>query len=134
MKKPLLALPQSLIVTLLVLFFGAITAAAQSGTWIKKANSISGTWSIGLQGGQRVIALKDFKTATAPDLKIFLSTKPADQLTSRNATNGALYVAKLKSSIGDQSYVLPKDVDLSRYKTVLIHCEKYSKLWGVGKL
>ena len=124
----------SLALGLIILIVGAVPALAQSGSWTKKANSISGTWSFSTSGGKKTFSLKGFKTATAPDLKIFLSPKAVKDLTSRNATSGSLYVAKLKASKGDQSYTVPAHVDLTKYKSVIIHCEKYSKLWGAGKL
>lgn len=119
---------------LLAFVLAATPAFGQSGKWTKKANSISGTWSITEQKGKKVLVLKGFKTATAPDLKIFLSPKAGSSISSRTATQGAVMVAKLRSSKGDQTYTIPAGVDLSKYKTVLIHCEKYSKLWGTGKL
>ncbi|MGJ8726432.1 MAG: DM13 domain-containing protein [Roseibacillus sp.] len=118
----------------LSLFFGASAAFGQSGTWTKKENTINGTWTISDKGGKKQISLKGFKTATAPDLKIFLSPSSISAVTSKNATKGAVLVAKLKSSKGDQTYTLPAGIDLSKYKSVIIHCEKYSKLWGAGKL
>lgn len=116
------------------LLLGATAAFGQSGSWTKKANTVNGTWSITDKGGKKTISLKGFKTATAPDLKIFLSPNTVAGVTSKNATKGAVFVAKLKSSKGDQAYTLPAGVDLSKYKSVIIHCEKYSKLWGAGKL
>ena len=81
-----------------------------------------------------MLSLKGFKTATAPDLKIFLSPQTSGQVTSRTATKGSVLVSRLKSSKGDQSYALPANLDLSKYKSIIIHCEKYSKLWGASKL
>ena len=118
----------------MTLLFGVSSAFAQSGSWTKKSNSIRGTWSISDKGGKKVISLKGFKTATAPDLKIFLSPNTTAKVSSKNATQGSVLVAKLKSSKGDQSYTLPAGVDLSKYKSVIIHCEKYSKLWGSSNL
>lgn len=110
------------------------SASAQSGKWIPKAKPISGTWSIKESDGKKVLTLKGFKTSSAPDLKIFLSPRASGQLNGKNATAGSLRIAKLKSTNGDQRYVLPAGVDLSQYKSVVIHCEQYSKLWGVGTL
>lgn len=124
----------SIILILFSLLFGAAAALGQSGKWTKKTNSINGTWSISESGGKKVLSLKGFKTANAPDLKIFLSPKTASAVSSKNATQGSVLVAKLKSNKGDQKYTLPANVDLSKYKSVVIHCEKYSKLWGAGKL
>lgn len=109
-------------------------AFGQSGTWTKKANTINGTWSITEKDGKKVLSLKDFKTATAPDLKIFLSPKSVADVSSQNATNGSILISALKTTKGDQIYELPKGVDLSKYKSVVIHCQKYTKLWGAGKL
>lgn len=124
----------SIALILLSFLFGASLAFGQSGTWVKKANTVNGTWSIAEKDGKQVLSLKGFKTATAPDLKIFLSPKTTSQVSSKNATQGSVFVAKLKSTKGDQSYSLPAGIDLSKYKSVIIHCQKYSKLWGAGKL
>lgn len=112
----------------------ASMAFAQSGSWTKKTNSIKGTWSIAAKDGKKVLSLKGFKTATAPDLKIFLSPQSASKVSSKTALKGSVLVSKLKSSKGDQSYVLPAGVDLSKYKSVIIHCEKFTKLWGAADL
>lgn len=119
---------------LITLLLSATIAFGQSGSWVKKTNTISGTWAISQKEGRKVISLKGFKTATAPDLKIFLSPESISEVSSRTATRGSVFVAKLKSSKGDQSYALPAGVDLSKYKSVIIHCEKYTKLWGAGQL
>ena len=116
------------------LILGVVGAFGQSGTWTKKANTVNGNWSIASKGGKKQLSLKGFKTATAPDLKIFLSPHSVAGVTSKNALQGAILVAKLKSSKGDQTYSLPSGIDLSKYQSVIIHCEKYSKLWGAGKL
>jgi len=43
-------------------------------------------------------------------------------------------VAALKSNKGDQFYSLPPDLDLTAYKSIIIHCKKYTKLWGAASL
>ena len=43
-------------------------------------------------------------------------------------------IAKLKSNKGSQRYKLPAGTDPSDYKTVIIHCEQYSKLWSTGTI
>lgn len=123
-----------LILGIFAFFLSASGALAQSGKWIPKAKPISGTWSIVDSGGKKVLQLKGFKTSKAPDLKIFLSPRASGQLNGKNATAGSVKIAKLKSTNGDQSYVLPAGIDLSKYRSVVIHCEQYSKLWGVGAL
>ena len=113
-----------------LLVTGSLWADSLTGTWTKKNHSIKGTWTIENQ----VVALKDFSTKSAPDLKIFLSPLEPHELTNKNATKGARLVAKLKSTKGNQSYALPEGVDLTKYKSIIIHCQRYSKLWSVASL
>jgi len=101
-----------------------------SGSWTKKSHSIKGTWTI--EGN--TLSLKGLSTKSAPDLKLFLSPQPLAALSGKNATSGAKLIAKLKSPEGDQTYTLPDGVELSKFKTLIIHCEKYSKLWGGATL
>ncbi len=105
------------------------------GKWTKKTKKIEGTWKIVEDGGERYIILDEkFKTKKGPDLKIFLSTKTLDTVSNKNAVKGSVKVALLKSNKGAQRYQISAEVDLSRYKTLLVHCEKYAKLWGAAKL
>ena len=123
---------KTILITAATTLFVSLSAFATdaSGTWTKKAHVIKGGWKI----ENRQVDLSNFSTKGAPDLKIFLSPLSASELNNKNATKGSLLVAKLKSTRGNQSYVLPQGADLSKYKTILIHCQKYSKLWGVASL
>lgn len=113
----------------------AVWGQGQSGTWTKKGFDIAGTWSIVDDGGQLFVVLDGkFRTKKAPDLKIFLSPTQANQLGNRNATKGSLKIAQLDSHQGAQRYPIPAGTDLSKYRSILIHCEKYTKLWGVADL
>lgn len=123
----------------LLLFVAASALAAgnvlHQGSWTKKGFDIDGKWQIVDDGGKRFVVLSDdFRTKKAPDLKIFLSTKPLAQITGSNATQQATLVAKLKSHKGAQRYEIPASTNLGNFKTVIIHCEKYSKLWGGAAL
>lgn len=107
----------------------------QSGVWRKSQYASSGRWAIVERDGARFVTLSaDFSTQKAPDLKIFLSPRPASELTSRNVTQGALFVSELSSNKGAQSYSLPADLDLAAYRSIAIHCERFSKLWSVADL
>ena len=72
----------------------------------------------------------DFK----PDLKLFLTKSKASSLTGKNATKNAVRIAKLTSNKGAQRYKLPNNINPADFTTLLIHCEKYSKLWATGNL
>ncbi len=109
----------------------AATIDQASGSWVKKDYAIKGGWSIEKRNDQNTIVFdKKFKTKNGPDLKVFLSKNSIAGATGHNATDNAVFVAKLKKSKGKQEYVLPSDIDLSQYTSILIHCEAYSVLWG----
>ena len=104
------------------------------GSWTKRAHSVSGTWKIVENDGKRKLVVSGLKTKRGPDLKLFLSPQTSGAVTGKTATKGAHQVAALKTANGSSEYPLPSSVDLSRYRSLLLHCEKYSKLWGSASL
>jgi hypothetical protein len=108
----------------------ALFAADHSGTWTKKSQKIDGTWTI----AEGKISLTGLSTRKAPDLKLFLSPLPVAELSNKNAEQGAVFIADLKSNKGDQTYPLPADLDLSAHQSIIMHCRQYTKLWGAGAL
>lgn len=106
-----------------------------SGSWTKKNYSVAGAWSIVADGTDRFVVLdEEFATRRAPDLKVFLSPLPLDALSDGNATSGSFRIAKLEKHKGSQRFSIPAEVNLEDFKSLLIHCEKYSKLWAGAKL
>lgn len=106
-----------------------------AGTWSKKTYSASGTWKIVKNGDDHFVVLDSkFKTKKAPDLKLFLTKSSASTLTGKNATKDSVRIAKLTSHKGAQRYKLPKGTSPADYKTLIIHCEQYSKLWVTGQI
>jgi len=102
-----------------------------SGAWTKKQYKIKGDWELDVSGEQTIIRFhNNFKTKNGPDLKVFLSKKSIKDVTGRNATQDAVLVAVLKSNKGAQEYVLPANIDINDYDSLLIHCEAFSVLWG----
>lgn len=130
---------KSLVTILLASFLIINLAQAEDvvkvqGKWTAKEHSIAGYWKIVDTGTDLKLKLYSLKTKKAPDLKIFFSPRTVAQSTAGNATQGTYFFHKLKTHNGNQSYVLPKGFALSKYKSILIHCEKYSKLWGGADL
>ncbi len=105
----------------------------KSGTWIKKSQKIQGTWNILSRDGDTYLVLNEgFKTRNAPDLKFVLSRQSIANVNNRNAMDGVLIIANLRSNSGAQEYKLPSNFD--DYSTLLLHCEKYTKLWGAADI
>ena len=129
---------KTLAIILLGLGLGAFANAdddPRGGTWTKKNYGIKGAWSIVTTDEGRFIELDEkFRTRNAPDLKLFLSPLAAADLTNDNAVAGSKLISPLRSNKGAQRYRLPAGTDLDDYQTLVIHCERFSKLWGVSDL
>ncbi len=118
-----------------ITFTPAVHAQDAGGTWTKRYQKIKGNWSIVETSEGRFLELDDqFKTRNAPDLKLFLSPRAAADVTPENATSGSLLVAPLRKPKGAQRYALPAELDLDAFSTLVLHCEQYTKLWGVSPL
>lgn len=120
---------------LLLVSYTGISQTIKKGSFEKQNKSISGTFEIEeREGGTYVVLSDNFKTKSAPDLKLFLSKKPLNTITGKNATHEAVLVSKLKSAKGGQSYKIPSNIVLKAYSSLLIHCEQYGVFWGGSSL
>ncbi len=133
-------LRQTFFLAIATLAFAAFNSAfagetLHAGDLVQKQKSIAGDWEIVAEGDRNYVVFKDnFKAKNGPDLKIFLSPMELSKVNGKTATKGSVLVAKLKSVKGGQKYPIPGDIDLSNYRSVLVHCEKYAVLWGGGML
>ncbi|WP_051279732.1 DM13 domain-containing protein [Hellea balneolensis] len=116
------------------LTYSTAQASAESqapATFVKKRYNIKGTWNVSEEDGQKIIRFSDdFKTKGGPDLKIYLSSSTISELDSGNVESTSQKLGILKSNRGAQSYIIPEDINLSEFKSVVIHCEAFSVLWG----
>lgn len=130
------------VLTLLYTLFAGATLVGMSaiaddagGAWTKRSQTIKGSWSIVETTEGRFLELDaSFKTRNAPDLKLFLSPLAASDVKAKNATRGSVLIAPLTKNKGAQRYLIPADIDLDQFKTLVLHCEQYTKLWGVSAL
>ncbi len=107
------------------------TVLYSGSLWKKATNEVTGLLRIVDRDGTRRLELgRDFSTGSAPDLKVLLSPHEPSRATNKNALAGGRVISLLRSNKGAQSFEIPDDVDFDRYKSVLIHCEQYTKLWG----
>ncbi len=129
--------PVQFLFALIVLALLSLTSnpSYANGSWTKKSFAINGSWSIVDKNGTQVLTLdQNFKTKSAPDLKIFLSRQALSDLNGGNATSQSVLISPLKSNKGAQEYAIPANIDISQFQTLIIHCEAYSKLWGGSSL
>jgi len=113
----------------------AMTETAPAGNFEKKSFGIQGEWEIIKENGQTIFRIsEDFKTKNGPDLKLFLSPNSVATATGATATHNAIRLGALKTNRGGQDYVIPSNIELSEFGSILIHCEAFSKLWGGANL
>ncbi|MEL7060536.1 MAG: DM13 domain-containing protein [Acidobacteriota bacterium] len=133
-------LARGLLLGLVAFSVGLLPSAAaeaqdvvHQGRWTEVGYKIDGSWSIVRDGGRLFVVLDGaFSTKKAPDLKIFLTPRPLAENTNRNATQGSFLVAPLASNRGAQRFELRADP--ADYRAIIVHCEKFSKLWGGADL
>lgn len=86
-----------------------------------------------LDDGSRVLRLEALATDNGPDLFVYLSANPVD------GDEGAfddefVNLGRLKGNRGDQNYDLPASVDLARYPTVVVWCDRFNSAFGAAHL
>ena len=103
------------------------------GEFISLDHGTSGTVRVIDLGVSRVVRLEALDTDNGPDLFLYLSTNPPD------GDEGAfdddfVNLGRLKGNEGNQNYDLPADVDLSRYASVVIWCDRFNSAFGAAPL
>ena len=108
-----------------------------TGLLTGKAHPTSGRASIYQIGdGKRDLRLTDFTTSNGPDVHVLLA-QSTDQNLTKEFVRGDLdrvELGLLKANRGDQNYDLPDSVDLQKYDSVVIYCERFRAVFGVAKL
>ncbi len=70
--------------------------------------------------GKYTLRLENFSVTNGPDLLVYLSTSP-DSFEEAGAVN----LGDLKATDGNQNYEIPAQVDVSRYRSVIIWCRQF---------
>lgn len=99
-----------------------------------RAHHASGTVRVlRLPDGARVLRLEGLDVENGPDLHVTLAAAAPD---AADDAYDADYVSlgRLKGNKGDQTYAVPASVDLSRYESVVIWCERFSVAFGTAPL
>lgn len=123
--------------TLIISFLISTGVLAQNGhSWIKKYYTVSGDWSIENDNGESYVVLhSNFKTTKGPDLKLYLIKKDASVVGKRDEVEKyGILLGHLKSIKGNQKYLIPADISISDFKSIVVHCQKYTKVWAAASL
>ena len=74
-------------------------------------------------GGRRWLRFDPLHTSNGPDVVVLLSPKKVDGWTGYD--QGELRLGALKGNRGAQNYELPAGVDLSKYASAVIWCDRF---------
>lgn len=111
------------------------TGQAASGTLERRSNRLQGGYEVVQRDGQTFIRFDDsFRAARGPDLKIFLSPTAYGDVTGDTAINGAINIGELQKTRGAQEYLIPDNINLADFQSILVHCEEFAVLWGGSDL
>lgn len=84
--------------------------------------------------GSRLLRFTDFMVTNGPALKVYLSAHEFPTKASDVLDNDWVSLSQLKGNIGDQTYSIAADVDLSKYKSVVIWCEPFRVVFSRASL
>ncbi|MFD7440027.1 DM13 domain-containing protein [Streptomyces sp. NPDC059909] len=109
-----------------------------SGSFISHEHATKGAVRIvELADGSRTLRLEGLDTSNGPDLRVWLTDAPVKEgVAGWRVFDDGAYVSlgKLKGNKGDQNYALPADVDLGRYSSVAIWCDRFDVSFGAAEL
>jgi hypothetical protein len=79
-----------------------------------------------MEDGSLIVRLEDFEVEDGPELHVYLTDQdPVPNAEGIELAN-AIDLGELKGLLGDQSYLVPSDLDLSQYHSVVIWCVPFS--------
>ena len=85
-----------------------------------------------LEDGSHVLRFEDFRVTNGPDLRVLLSKAP--DISNKGQFQQYEYVEldRLKGNIGNQNYVIPTELDVTEYGSVVIYCKPFHVLFSVA--
>ncbi len=116
------------------------TETAAKASWrgafteVDAVHKAKGTATVYRVGNELVLRLDPFESANGPDLYVYLSRQAVPRSSAQVHEGGSVEVARLKGNIGGQNYTLPADLDLSKYKSVVIYCRRFHVVFSTAEL
>ena len=111
------------------------TQELAAGMFVSGAHETKGTATVlQVDGGRRVLRLTGFETSNGPDVRVLLVS--GMDITGSDAVKNAQRVelGKLKGNVGDQNYDIPAAVQLDKYQSVVIWCNRFGVNFGSATL
>ncbi|MCS7002456.1 MAG: DM13 domain-containing protein, partial [Dehalococcoidia bacterium] len=82
--------------------------------------------------GGRIVRLEGFRTTNGPDLYVYLSTSATPNASDQ--IGRFVDLGRLRGNVGDQNYPIARDVDLAQYRSVVIYCRAFARVFGYATI
>jgi hypothetical protein len=105
-----------------------------SGSFIGLDHPAAGDVTISTDGTQRFLRFENFETDNGPDLFVYLVAGAGAEGDPGLFDDDFVNLGPLTGNIGDQNYEVGLDVDLDRYTTVVIWCDRFNSAFGAADL
>lgn len=107
----------------------------RQGTFAPLEKAAKGTARIYQRAdGTRVLRLEEFEVTTNVDLFIWLSEAPNPKTGAEVVAAPHKVLGNLRSTLGDQNYVLPADLPIEKVRSIVIWCEPVRQAYGAAAL
>ena len=83
--------------------------------------------------GHTYLRFEDFEVENGPDLKVYLSRAEANAPEDRLPAD-IVDLGGLKGNVGEQNYLVPASVDLTKYRSAVVWCRRFSVGFAVAPL
>jgi hypothetical protein len=87
-----------------------------------------------LPDGVRYLRLEGLATSNGPDLRVYLSSVPAQDDWYVYDDAAFVDLGGLKGNLGSSNYLIPAGTDLSGFRSAVIWCRRFSVCFGVAPL
>lgn len=87
-----------------------------------------------LSDGSRFLRLEDLDTSNGPDLRVYLSDASASDDWYVYDDGEFVDLGALKGNMGSSNYEIPRTVDLSRFRSAVVWCRRFSVGFAVAPL
>ncbi|MGI9262232.1 MAG: DM13 domain-containing protein [Woeseiaceae bacterium] len=87
-----------------------------------------------LPNNRQIVRFEDFRTTNGPALVVYLAKHASPSQASDVTDGGFISLGKLKGNVGNQNYVIPDNIDVAEYGSVVIWCELFGVLFSPASL
>ncbi len=105
-----------------------------AGEFVTVSHNGSGQAKIIDLGGDKgkILRFENLDVENGPDLRVILS--PNSDVKRADDLGAKIELAKLKGNKGTQNYIIPEDVDVNDYKSVIIYCKPFRVVFNAAEL